>query len=85
MTRLLVTTHAAEKMQARRITMTEVERCVARPEVTYGQDGTEVRQSGSVAVVCAVQGDAVVVRTVLYRHQDRWTDQQASSREGVAQ
>lgn len=84
MIRLLVTTHAAEKMQARRISMTEVEQCVARPEVTYGRDGTEVRQLGSVAVVCTLQGDAVVVRTVLLRHQERWTDEQARARQGVA-
>ncbi|GAA1936622.1 hypothetical protein GCM10009775_30670 [Microbacterium aoyamense] len=85
MSRVIVTTHAAEKMVARGITLTEVEQCVQQPEVVYGNQHGEVRQRGSIACGVLLLDDAgVVVRTVLYRHQARWNDEQARTRGGHA-
>jgi hypothetical protein len=73
--------HAAEKMRSRGVSLSEVEQCVWKPDVTYGNEHGEVRQCGSIAVgVRVIEGGDVVVRTVLLRHTEQWTDEQARNR-----
>lgn len=81
MTRVIVTTHAAQKMRSRGVTLTEVEACVLDPEVAYGQGSNEIRQRGSLALAVIVDGRDIIVRTVLLRQVGQWTDEDARSRE----
>jgi hypothetical protein len=77
-----LTGHARRAAAERGFDLRDVLMAAASPEVRYtaydyGID-REIRQRGDLAV--AVHEPSRTVITVLWRHQERWTDQEARSR-----
>lgn len=72
---LVITRHAREAMMMRRIDMDAVIVTVARPEVTDTDAERNKRFfRGQICVVVAEQKDRLIVKTVLFRIADKWTD-----------
>lgn len=73
--------HAQKQIAERDVTHQEIEAVVRTPEVTYrGKPSKEgpsrVYQRGDLAVATAPVADGVLVITVLWRHEEQWTDEQ---------
>lgn len=82
----LLTHHARVAAAVRNFDVRDVLTAAEAPEESWRQDyfapGREMRCRGDVAVVVH-PADRVII-TVLWNNGDRWTDEQAASRNGVA-
>ena len=80
MTLFYPTPHLLEKLKLRNVSWGEIVDICEKPEVVYGPDpqGRKVLQKGDLSVVLA-PGNAVI--TVLLRDAEKWTDEDARSRE----
>lgn len=73
---LVITRHARNAMMMRRIDMDAVIETLKSPEVTDTDKERNKRFfRGQVCVVVAEQSDRLIVKTVLFRIADKWTDQ----------
>jgi hypothetical protein len=74
--------HAREKAASRDFTVREVLLAAADPRVRYSQNdygpGRWMHQRGDVAAVVNI--DSMTIVTVLWRHGETWTDDQARDR-----
>ena len=73
---LLITRHAREAMMMRRINMDAVIETLQHPEVTDTDKERNKRFfRGQICVVVVEERDRLIVKTVLFRIADKWTDQ----------
>ena len=79
---VLITNHAREAMQLRRISKDEVFAAVNRPETTDKSASGEKRFfRGNVCVVTFESDRHFTIKTVLYRYGEQWTDQDVRARD----
>lgn len=78
---LVITTHAREAMMQRRINMDDVLKTLNQPEVT-DLDGNRNKRyfRGQICVVVKEEASKRIVKTVLFRIADKWTDQDVRTR-----
>ncbi len=78
---LVITDHARYAMQLRRVSKDEVIEILANPEVTdMGNHGIKRYFRGRLCVVTLEERDRLIIKTVLYRYADRWTDEDVRRR-----
>ena len=73
---LIITRHAREAMMMRRISMDAIIETLQYPEVTDTDKERNKRFfRGQICVVVVEERDRLIVKTVLFRIADKWTDQ----------
>lgn len=79
---LVPSKHAIASMEARDITWPQVVETVTDPSVTYGTRGDQMFQRGDVAVVTTrpMTDGSRLVKTVLLRETEQWTNEDARAR-----
>lgn len=79
---LIITSHARNAMMLRRVSIDEVLKIILHPEITDRSHRGVVRYfRGHICVVTADNNPrATVVKTVLYRYGDLWTDEEVRNR-----
>lgn len=75
--------HAVETMNARDVSWAQVVETVEQPENTYSTSRRPkdcVHQRGDIAVVTVEVSDGLLVKTVLLRETEQWSNDDARSR-----
>lgn len=79
---LVITRHARNAMMMRRIDMDAVIETLKSPEVTDTDKERNKRFfRGQICVVVTEQHNRLIVKTVLFRIADKWTDQDVRMRD----
>lgn len=78
---LVISDHARKAMMLRRVSMDEILRILATPEVTDTDSHGVTRYfRDRLCVVTQRHGRRTIVKTVLYRYGDTWTDEDVRKR-----
>lgn len=81
-TQIVISDHARKAMMLRRVSMDEVLRVLNTPEVTDRSGHGEKRYfRDRLCVVTQSHGPRTIVKTVLYRYGDKWTDEDVRNRD----
>lgn len=78
---LILTTHARQAMQMRRVSMDEVLKVISSPETTdKDREGNKRYFRDKLCVVTRDGFHNITVKTVLFRYGDTWTDKDVRAR-----
>ena len=78
----ILTNHARQAMMLRRVSMDDVLQVLAQPEVTdRNREGDKRFFRDRLCVVTTVENRKLIVKTVLYRYGDKWTDKDVRERD----
>ena len=78
----IISDHARRAMMLRRVSMDEILEVLNTPEVTDTNDHGEKRYfRDRLCVVTQAHGYRTIVKTVLYRYGDKWTDEDVRNRD----
>ena len=78
----VISDHARRAMMLRRVSMDEILEVLNTPEVTDTKNHGEKRYfCDRLCVVTQTHGYRAIVKTVLYRYGDKWTDEDVRNRD----